>query len=139
MSYAVHHHLGSDSAWPAADKCVRVCVQYSNTSGEGSGSVSIVTGPIPGERSVQTLACCPPPRCCVVIVNSDADFEMVFFFFYSFLFSVFVHRHCRQIQTILVQLRVSSWNTASVVKQREGAREDGRGPCYICQFPYSHH
>lgn len=54
MSYAVHHHLGSDRAWPAADKCVRVCVYYSNNSGEGSGRVSIVTGPIPGERD-------PPP------------------------------------------------------------------------------
>ena len=54
MSYAVHHHLGSDSAWPAADKCVRVCVYYSNSSGEGSGCVSIAIGPIPGERSART-------------------------------------------------------------------------------------
>lgn len=55
MSYAVHHHLGSDSAWLAADKCVRVCVYSSNRGGEGSGRVSIVMGPIPGERSVHTL------------------------------------------------------------------------------------
>ncbi len=56
MSYAVHHHLGSDSAWPAADKCVRVCVYYSNSSREGYGCVSIAIGPISGQGSVHTLA-----------------------------------------------------------------------------------
>lgn len=75
----------------------------------------------------------PPPRCCVVIVNSDADFDNVFLFLSSFLSFFF----CPPVPTvivnkfrpILVQLTVSSWNIASVVKQREGARDDGRGPC----------
>lgn len=55
MSYAVCHHLGPDSAWPAADKCVRECVYSSNSSGEGLEHVAIAIGPIPGERSVHTL------------------------------------------------------------------------------------
>lgn len=85
--------------------CACMCIHYSNSSGEGSGCVSIAIGPIPGERSAHTLASRPPPRCCVVIINSDADFDKFFFFFFSFLssfLSFFLlpsspHHHCQQI------------------------------------------
>lgn len=117
--------------------CACMCIHYSNSSGEGSGCVSIAIGPIPGERSAHTLASRPPPRCCVVIVNSDADFDKFFFFFFHFFLLFCPFSSCPPVHTIivnkfrpiLVQLTVSSWNIASVVTQREGARDDGRGPC----------
>lgn len=82
---------------------------------------------------MHTLARRPPPWCCVVIVNSDADFDNLFFFFLGFflLFCLFLSPAIivNKFRPILVQLTVSSWNIASVVRQREGARDDGRGPC----------
>ena len=90
------------------------------------------------EVCAHTLARRPPPRCRVVIVNSDADFDKVFFFFFPGFFLLFCpFSSCppvpivivNKFQPILVQLTVSSWNIASVVTQREGVRDDGRGPC----------
>lgn len=104
MSYAVHHHLGLDGAWPAADKCVHACVYYRNSPKEGSGCVSIAIVPIPGERSAHILARWPPPWCCAIIVNSATDGDNVFFV-YFFCFRPFFpprcppspHGHCQQI------------------------------------------
>lgn len=121
--------------WPAADKCVRACVYYSNSSSREGG----VWGGACFHSDRTWIEVCALlttllPWCCVVIVNRDADFESVF----SFLF--FGPLFCppslsNKFRAILVQLTVSTWNTASVVKQREGARDDGRGPCKVCQFP----
>lgn len=68
MSYAVQHHLGSDGAWPAADKCVCVCVDVDTIVIVGGRKGGVYGG-------MFSLQHRPPLSCCVVIVKSDADFE----------------------------------------------------------------